>query len=379
MKTHIALVGSQPIPVFLGIKSSGENVNRVILVHSSQTREEASRLAVCCSKMPSCEQILLDPVNLDAIETCARQLYDQVKDDEVVLDLTSGTKAWSLTFYRVFMTLEKARFILVNQNNLVVDLITHEETEETIDNELRFLLYGTPLKRFTPFSEYTEEDFKVCKRVEKLRLKNHKAFNELTKELQSEKNQGRRNSINGTFIEWDKEVGSVNLCLCNTQGEDLKPTYLLSPHALDIVFNNGWFELKTAMELSKNPMVKNIWMNCEFVAKGNMSKNEIDIILDMGNKLFFVECKTMVFEMTDIDKFHSAIKNFSGTSSKGIFVVNDLPSVKHKKYSTVQEKCKDNDILIFNFSQYKKDKPNNPNLLSLNEIINSNLNKINKR
>ena len=153
-------------------------------------------------------------------------------------------------------------------------------------------------------------------------------------------------------------------------GKYFKSQTLVSPHCLDIVFNNAWFELLTAYELSKNEMVKEIWMNCFFKSTQKRTKNEIDIILDMGTKLFFVECKTKVFNTTDIDKFHSAIKNFSGTSSKGIFVTLDEHKGNYDKvYQQAMEKCKDNNILTFNFSEYSDE----TRTLELNRIINEDL------
>ena len=374
MKVHIALVGGQPIPVYLGIKSSGA-LDKLILVCSEQTRDEAERLAVCCRNIQH-KIVECDPVDLYEIEECASNLYEEVASEDISLNLTSGTKSWSLIFYRVFMASSKARFILVDQNNRVQDLNTHEIRQESIAKELRFLLYGTELTKYTPFTDYTEDDFKVMHKVEKLRWKFPRIFKKLTVGFRPESEKGKSECLpDGSFVEWDMEEELVHLCMLYRKTNELQDYYLQCPHVLDIVFNSGWFELKTALELSKNENVKEICMNCEFPAQDKKPKNEIDIILDMGTKLFFVECKTQVHEITDIDKFHSAIKNFSGTSSKGIFVVNDSPSVKKGNYSRAVEKCKDNNILTFNFSEYRY----NPELLSLNTLINDDLNKTNKR
>ena len=374
MRIHIALVGGQPIPVYLGIKSSGA-LDKLILVCSEQTRDEADRLAVCCRNIQH-EIVVCDPVDLQEIEECAKKIFEDISSEDITLNLTSGTKSWSLIFYRIFMASPNAHFILVDQNNRVQDLSTHEVKQESIAKELRFLLYGTELTKYTAFKEYTDDDFKVMRNVENVRRKNFGAFKKLTVGIRPESQKGQSEQLSdGSYIEWNLEDELVHLCMFNRNMGELQDFYFQSPHVMDIVFNSGWFELKTALELSKNEHVKEICMNCEFPARDKKPKNEIDIILDMGNKLFFVECKTQVHEITDIDKFHSAIKNFSGTSSKGIFVVNDPPSIKKGNYTRAVEKCKDNNILTFNFSEYR----NNPDLLSLNMLINEDLNKTNKR
>jgi hypothetical protein len=84
----------------------------------------------------------------------------------------------------------------------------------------------------------------------------------------------------------------------------------------------------------------------------------------------------MIQDVTAIDKFRSAMRNFSGTSSIGVFVTNDSAKSgnKYSRYKNAMEKCRDNYILTFNFSMWDK----NPNS-SLNSIINKSLKQINKR
>ena len=68
-------------------------------------------------------------------------------------------------------------------------------------------------------------------------------------------------------------------------------------------------------------------MNCKFLADVNeprlaekFPKNEIDIIVDTGDKALFIECKTNIYNATDIDKFYTAVRNYGGSGSKALFV-----------------------------------------------------------
>ena len=81
-------------------------------------------------------------------------------------------------------------------------------------------------------------------------------------------------------------------------------------------------------------------------------KNEIDIIVDTGIKLFFVECKTQVFDMKDLDKFRNVVKNFGGFGAKAILVSYFKPT------NIVLEKCKDNHLSVFWFQDPKTKKMN---------------------
>jgi hypothetical protein len=66
---------------------------------------------------------------------------------------------------------------------------------------------------------------------------------------------------------------------------------------------------------------KQIWLNTELTQWDNeRTLNEIDIIVETGEKLLFVECKTQVYDATDVDKFNNAVKSYGGVASKRIFL-----------------------------------------------------------
>lgn len=73
-------------------------------------------------------------------------------------------------------------------------------------------------------------------------------------------------------------------------------------------------------------------------------KNEIDIIVNTGQKLLFVECKTMLQNSTDIDKFRTAVKNYGGLGSKSIFITENEMTPLQK------EKCEESGIPYFSFN-----------------------------
>lgn len=110
-----------------------------------------------------------------------------------------------------------------------------------------------------------------------------------------------------------------------------------------MVFNSGWFEYKVAKLLSSWDKAKEVCLNCHFPSKQKSDKNEVDIIVNTGTKLLFVECKTQINRITDIDKFRSVVKTYGGMGSKGLFVT------KEKFSDSAREKCAENAILSFSF------------------------------
>lgn len=374
-KVHITLVGGQPIPVYIGIKDDGQ-ANTAVLVCSAQSRDEADRIS---SQFPKRTVIIKEcsPIDLNEIENLATQLSEEYSGYEKTINLTSGTKLWSLTFFRILSQQDHVRFIYVDQTNVITDILSKQTHLGKIDTFKRFELYGTPLTSFRSLDEYSDEDIDVLKDIEYLRNKNRSEFWKLTdlQKFNEEIDSDVIETDNGSSLEYCISERWAKLIL--RTGTKFYEKQLESEHLFDILFNNGWFELKTAKELRQNEQINNIWLNCEFTDTEGNPKNEIDIIAELGNRLLFVECKTMIHDSTDIDKFRSALRNFSGTSSTGIFVTNDKPNESSRsRFEHAMEKCKDNGILTFNFSLWKE---NPVGILPLKTLINNQIQTQNKR
>lgn len=136
-----------------------------------------------------------------------------------------------------------------------------------------------------------------------------------------------------SFVSWEKPTEGEDGFVCiYLQGKKRNEEIVLkSPHAIDLAFNSGWFEYKVARLLSHWKKAKNIYMNCRFPFKSNVDKNEVDIIVNAGNKLLFVECKTQINKTTDIDKFNSVVRAYGGTASKALFVTDAIMTDVAKK------------------------------------------------
>ena len=373
-KVHITLVGGQPVPVYLGIKDNGQ-ANLVILVCSPQSITEAERIK---EQFPKRKILLKEcpPVELNNIENLVLELFKEYSDYEKTINLTSGTKLWSLTFFRIFYQDKNSHFIYIDQNNIVTDILTKESHVGTINTLKRFELYGTPLTSFRMLEEYDDGDLDVAQEIEDLRKKNKVEFVRLTGNwnIQEMDDRAVLTTEGGSRLEYSLDARWAKIRMYTNEGFLTKEFHC--QHLFDILFNFGWFELKAAVELRKNEKIDNIWLNCEFADSEGNPKNEIDIIAELDNRLLFVECKTMIHNPTDIDKFKSALRNFSGTSSTGIFVTNDMPNAYTlPRYEHVMEKCKDNGILTFNFSLYNGNPLDNP---TLEAIVNDHIQLQNK-
>lgn len=364
MHTHITLVGGQTYPIYLGIKAL--NPDKIIFVHSDQTENEAKRIANEFTNKDS-ENICLDATDFKTINLAVEYLLRKVKnestfEDTITLDVSSGTKAWTIAFLERYKSiLPELEIIYVSQKNIVYNYTKSKEydVDSTIDLDLILRLNGTKIPNYIAFSNYTQEDVEVVKQIEKLRRSAYKSFNSLTIIKDNEKDKDRKYELvhknsavwenKGYKVSWDKVNSTISYELTTNKGDIVTGT-LSSPHVIQLFFNTGWFEFKIANLLNRWSRTKEIRMNVVFPTTKGKDDNEVDILINAKEKILFVECKTQVTKPTDVDKFRTVAKNFGGLASMALFIT-DAPM-----NPVALEKCKKYGIMSFSIELAKDNK-----------------------
>lgn len=163
---HITLVGGQTTPVYQGIVAA--NPDRVILIHSAQTEAEAKRIADEIDI--KCDLLLFDPVNLQKINEAILELKESfTESDQITVNVSSGTKPWSLLFFGMFSADVNATVFVIDQNNLLWDLKTLESAQVEFDMDVQFRLLGNELKDYNDINIYTEKDAQLIQEIRTLR------------------------------------------------------------------------------------------------------------------------------------------------------------------------------------------------------------------
>lgn len=354
-KIHITLVGGQPAPVYHGIVAT--KPDKVVFIYSDESRDVVDVLRKEID-IPVDEQQLLDPTDPVKILRRAEDLAKKYAEDEVTVNISSGLKSWSHLFGVTFDKQPNASVVYMDQNNILWNYRTMQSVSDfEFDMHAQFRLYGNSLENnYRKLSDYTKEDDRTVEKIEKIRQFNVKSFNALAALLDKEKGHQLKYSPTGrfqlgderNFVEWSRKGDEqphdrVVLSLFhNKKGQ--RKWELVSPNAINLVFNSGWFEYKVAKLLSTWDKAKEVCLNCRFPFRQNLDKNETDIIVNTGTKLLFVECKTQITKTTDIDKFRSVVKTYGGMGSKGLFVTNA------KMSDVARTKCMENSILSFSFA-----------------------------
>ncbi len=341
---HISLVGGEPTPVYQGVVYTQPDM--VILICSDITRPIAENIK---QQLPSLgEDVMIYTIsdsNLPEMFREAREIAALLPSSLTVsLNLSSGLKVWTLVFNNTIRdAFPDAIIFCLNQDGTVFNLLSGQSNEKVdFDMDTQFRLLGHELAGYTPFSDYTAEDMEVLRLVKYwgFAKQHHYAFKALTDEFfKRSKDLGTTFSevvrVDGNELQWlpDEErfVGKLNDVVIN----------LHSPHVWHIVLNTGWFEVYVASLLALHFPAVNIRLNCLFKTRTNAAKNEVDIIVNTGKKLIFVECKTQVFDTTMIDKFASVVRTYGGLGSKALFVTNSPMKAEAK------EKCEDKYITTY--------------------------------
>lgn len=348
---QIALVGGQPTPVYQGIIHL--HPNQVVLVCSENSRKVADDIR---RQLPFYDDkdILIyeiSDINLEAMYQTA-ELIEQAmpKGITLSLNLSGGMKLWSIIFNNVFRRKRRScHSFFIGQNGTFFDLKNKTSgTKVDFDMDAQFKILGHKLDSYTLLSDYSSTDFSVLNVIQQWGFspKYHFMLKELTEcFVESYKKKYGNNlyknleSVDTKFghLDWDPATKTFE-CVLGTKS--LKFT---SPHVEHIVLNTGWFELYVAKMIAKANPNYEVRLNCVFKTKKNTTKNEVDIIVNTGNKLIFVECKTQIKNTTDVDKFRSVVRNYGGLGSKHLFVTN------WEMKPDAKEKCEDFDIATFHF------------------------------
>ena len=383
---HLALVGGQTMPVYLALQES--KASKVVLVYSLSSKVEALGIRQDVENSTIEREVVLVemvPIEYNIIQSSFEKILDSYKDWIIEANVSSGTKPWTIVLALLSAKYTNLHLIYVDQQNVIYDLKTAEKHIIHVPCISEMLKFNqTKVKSYRNLDEYTEDDYNVLDDIKMIRnkyMRVHGAFNTLTIPSRENKNKFDRHigyiedPRTGSEIQWNKEYqieGSdeviQHVCFSFLDRYGKREDFELdSPHAFDLVISSGWFEYEVATILRKWELCDEIWLNTVFPYNNTSPKNEIDIIVKAGDKLVFVECKTQIFDKTDIDKFASAVKNYGGLSAKAIFITSVSMDEQAK------EKCRTNNIENFSFCDKNRNQVKHAALFSLfNSIIQNN-------
>ncbi|WP_370089405.1 Card1-like endonuclease domain-containing protein [Ekhidna sp.] len=356
MKVIVTLVGGQSLPVYLGIKEF--NPDKLVFLSSKDSKQKLTDIKSLLQGH-SFHEFECDPFEFESVVKQCESIISKFKTDEIIFNLTGGTKIMVLAVQSIIQKLNLSGFYL-NQDNSVLLIPAYKKQKITysITIDEFFQLSGHKLTSFTEYKDISKTDIKVSHDILTWAT-NDNRYTTVTKHFRSKfKNtnhipsSGDEKFGNAFHVKWD--VNTVQIAQKNKSIISFKSSNIKS-----LFFNAGWWEMVVAEELSKWSGATQILINCElpFRSDASMMKNEIDILLNADNKLVFVECKSGNVVQADINKMNTIKKTYGGVISKAILVSRYLPN------SGIIEKCKELDIEVFASTFSRKQPPSFKNLI----------------
>lgn len=344
MKRQIALLGGQLVPVYLGIRDRAPDI--VHLVYSEELRDRVQILESLLTSVKFFKHEV-DPYNFQDISETVEALVLNIEDAQWELNLTGGTKVMTLASHNIFKDLGLEAFYLDQKNRFYFfqkKAFVEVKSEIKITTFLK--LSGHTSVNKSKIGDYDRDEFILAMRV--LDLMNDDSFEGIYKKLSFNLKDVNISSFSkkeeDLFIEWKRP----NLKIKTKSFEE----EFNHDNAFKICFTGLWWELVVADCVRKWSEKKEMLVGVELLTNSTdkFSKNEIDIILNTGHKMIFIECKSGSVKQEDVNKMKVVKRLYGGISSRSILVCRKLPR------KDLLEKCSDLGIDVFALQkeQYKR-------------------------
>lgn len=338
MKHQIIFFGGQLLPIYIGIIEFTPN-NAYCIV--SEESIDGTIIFEHLFKKINFNKFICDPFDFYSIKKNLEKIIDKVdKNDEILINLTGGTKIMLLAAQSVIAEKQATGFY-INQDYSLIEVPSY--SKKPISSQLTvkdfFSLSGHKTFTAKMLSDFTSSDFKVSNEIELFAASN-KLYSKVTgtirKKFRTLPDKGVETATGNASVKWDNGVVEIlnnNKLVVSFKNNNIK----------ELFFNAGWWELIVASEVAKWVKAKEVMVHCElpFKSDNKTLKNEIDILLNTGNKLIFVECKSGNIKQEDINKMKVIKQTYGGIISKSLLVSRFMPSM------SIMEKCKELDIEVY--------------------------------
>lgn len=364
MKHQIALVGGQLLPIYVGIKEFSPD--KIHFIVSKESIESLNNLKPMITGI-SHSEYRCNAFNFYEIKTVCEKIIQKLNpEDTITFNLTGGTKIMVLASQAIIHEKGLNGFY-VNQDDSFLELPSYER--KNINYELStkefFEISGHSTYNFKNIDDFRSEDMKVAEKIQNFASNDSRyklIIGAFRKRYFNKNNSLPAKGVelinNNIRVIWDQT--SINIEYNNKNIINLN-----SKIVQDLLFKAVWWELIVAKEICNAKTYKELFLGFELTFKSDkkVTKNEIDILINTGKKLIFVECKSGLVKQEDINKMKIVKQTYGGVIAKSILVCRELPS------QSIIEKCKELDIeLFYSFALNKEVNPLNKLSKFINEV-----------
>lgn len=316
-KIQIALVSKETLPVFYLINEFVPDV--VYLVGTSQTSEEMDNIEKVAQGINvSCEKRITKSDDMkDSYRVCKEIVIENGEDNEYCYNLTCGTKL--MAFGALVCAQGHKSKVLYTDTTSYTDLDKFERKPLThmLDIDTIIALQGQKVKDKQLYKQ-DEARTSCAKYIQDFVHYHIRAYSELAEYYRVHREIPNQYCEKGIFYSYMKgrlviEQDGIEIFSSDYKG------------VRKMLFEGRWWETLVADAVYQWCGGKQeVWTSVRFEPKSdskkNIDKNEIDVLVNIGNVLLFVECKSGAFTQDNIYKLASVYKTYGSYKSKGVIV-----------------------------------------------------------
>lgn len=311
--------------------------DEVYLVGTKDTKEEMKKVAnVALGIGVVCHEVITAPNDIkDTYKVCRNIHNENGTECEYRYNLTCGTKL--MAFGALICAQEHKSQIVYAEPTSYTDFenMEHKDMTAFLDIATIIALQGQKVKDkvvYAPDPARTACAMKVKEFIDK----NISAYSELRKCFDKFK-QIPGNPYTLKNVCYEKKNGRITITENGVEvfSSDYKDAFLM-------LFEGRWWEALVA-DAVREWAGENaeIWTSVRFEPNAqvnpNTDKNEVDVLVNVGNVLMFVECKSGPFGQDNIYKLGSVCKTYGSYKSLGVIVEYRQNAIKPELLEKAKE------------------------------------------
>ena len=309
-RIHICLVSAQPIPNLIPLKMEELRPGKVINLVSPDMQVRAGRLKKIANEWGiSVEEKQISPYDLASARDTCLSLLAEHEDDDVVLNVTGGTKLMALAAFEVFREGDR-QIIYVDTQNEMVQVISPEPHTIPFRSLIKvkpyLAAYGQTIKYDRTYREMVSQNKQVVDTLVKNSPKYESAIsimNGYAAPLRVKRIFPQGKPIDDRHREIPEFMELILLLedkkiLCLQEGK------IVFPELSAVEFlSGGWLEEHVFDVVSSIPYSDaRMGVKVEWGQSGSTpTTNEYDVVFTRNNRLYLIECKTKRFAGSDLE------------------------------------------------------------------------------
>lgn len=352
---QIALLGKEALPVYYAIKEFAPE--KVFLIATNENQEIATRIQSVCGNLP-CQICMVDAYDPAQVVKVCEKIHSESSYEAYLYNLTGGTKVMSLAAFSIAVKYG-AETIYTTQANEIIDFRTLQISPMncSLTNNEIFALQGQKVKDFAILDRHDKSRVSCALEIKEFIEANYKVYDKLSRSYVKE-NRILPKALHLTD----------NITLSKTghdiviEKDDIELLQVSHTEAVQLLFEGRWWEALVAdallswSETLEHPY--EIWLNVKFAPMSENvkqdkkenndknDKNEVDILINIGTKFMFIECKSGNITQNDIYKVAAVRNTYGSGMSKAVL------ASYHPLDALIKEKAKELDIRLFAPQRY---------------------------